>query len=258
MKLPILQQSASSLRSLSKLGHLKCPQINFIPAFYSGYKGSALLDGLLVFLLQETAVRTWSFWTCHRWRWPVGEGISGCGAGSGRCTFLGLDSLAEDWERNGRGSFEGRTAPGPCPVQHKRASKKTGEGDLQGHLPWSQGTASLAPESAPSSPPSLAPSSPRGSHQQLRERKGKWGSLGERQDDHSRPPLVLTEKIKSTTWELRAKSYLGHIEDYSPGDNISDSFETALQRSRGKDRTCMILMKGSTWNQVHILAEAGC
>ena len=60
-----------------------------------------------------------------------------------------------------------------------------------------------------SSPPSLAPSSPRGSHQQLREREGKWGSLGERQDDHSWPPLVLTEKIKSTTWELRAKFYLG-------------------------------------------------
>lgn len=126
MKLPILQQSASSLRSLLKLGHLKCPQINFIPAFYSGYKGSALLDGPLVLLLQETAVRTWSFWTCHRWRWPVGEGISGCGSGSGRCTFLGLDSLAEDWERNGRGSFEGRAAPGPRPIRGQEGLQEDG------------------------------------------------------------------------------------------------------------------------------------
>ena len=52
--------------------------------------------------------------------------------------------------------------------------------------------------------------------------------------------------------------YLGHTEDYSPGDSISDSFETGLKRSRGKDKICIILMKGSTWSQVHILAEAGC
>lgn len=148
MKLPILQQNASSLRSLLKLGYLKCLQINFIPAFYSGYKGSGLLDGLLVFLLLQTAMRNWSFWTRNRYRRPVEEGVSGGRAGSGRCIFLGLDSLTEDWGRHGQGSLEGRAGPGP-PPGHKRASKKMGEGDQQGHLPWSQGTASLAPESDP-------------------------------------------------------------------------------------------------------------
>ena len=213
---------------------------------------------LLVFLLQETAVRTWSFWTCRSWRWQWEKAFQGVGLGVGDALSWGWTH----WLRTERGMAEGASR-GKLHLDHvqsstrgppRRREKAICRGICHGHRVQPRLLLSLPL----SSPPSLAPSSQRGSHQQLRERKGKWGSLGERQDDHSWPPLVLTEKIKSTTWELRAKFYLGHIEDYSPGDNISDSFETALQRSRGKDRTCMILMKGSTWNQVHILAEAGC
>ena len=57
--------------------------------------------------------------------------------------------VTTSWGGWSQGWRRGELNLGHVQSEHKRASKKTGEGAQQGHLPWSQGTASLAPESDP-------------------------------------------------------------------------------------------------------------
>lgn len=135
----MFQQHTSSPRSLLISGHLKCPQVNFILAFDSGYEGSTLLDVLLVFFYFEKQERVISpSGHAGRWRWAMGEGISGRGAGIrlGDVPCWGPDSLMGGG--SAKGASEGRAGPGPCPVRAQEGLQEDRrEGNQQGHLPGS-------------------------------------------------------------------------------------------------------------------------
>lgn len=104
----MFQQRTSNLRSLLISGHLKCPQVNFILEFDSGYEGSTLLDVLLVFFYFEKQERVISpSGHAGRWRWAMGEGISGRGAGIRRCALPG--ARLTDGRRVSQGSFWGES-----------------------------------------------------------------------------------------------------------------------------------------------------
>ena len=66
---------------------------------------------------------------------------------------------------------------------------------------------------------------------------------------------MLTEKKKSTIWELWVKFYLEQNKDYSLEDSISDCSEELLWRGGVEVSIYMVLVKWDAFNQAHILAE---
>ena len=57
-------------------------------------------------------------------------------------------------------------------------------------------------------------------------------------------------------WELWVKFYWGQNEEYSLGDNISDSSEKLLQRGREEVNIFVILVKGEyMWQSTYLLQK---
>ena len=71
-------------------------------------------------------------------------------------------------------------------------------------------------------------------------------------------PKLLTGGKKHTVWELWVQFYSGVTEDYSLGDNLSDSFEE-LPLKNAKGGQCIYdFGEGNMCHQVDLLVEGCC